>query len=160
MIGKMYPILNRKARISLLAAVIAVVVSLLVTGLYLGTPATAINTPGRDISDHALIDVTDTGAKCSCDKTFTFYLTVRAVDGDATVRITFKDGDSVDFPVDFPSGQTVSIVQAAGGTPGVDDVLTVTSPNGQIVGWVSILTQSGAHPLPSETGSDFCKTIT
>jgi len=152
----METILNRKVP-SIFA--VALLVSLLVAGLVYPMLAAAINTPGRDISDHALFDTTggvDTGAKCSCDKTFEFYLVARAYGGPATIRITFHDGDWIEFPLE--ENGILSFTQAAGGTRGVDDVLTVTVESGDAVGWISILTQSGAHPL-SDTKPNFCITI-
>lgn len=110
------------------------------------------------ISDHALFDTTggDYGAMCSSDKPFVFYLVATAYGGPSTIRITFHDGDMIEFKL-LEDGDRISFTQAAGGTEGVDDLLTVTVESGDAVGWISILTQSNASPL--EPMTNFCETI-
>jgi len=110
------------------------------------------------VTDHALFDTTggDTGAKCSSDKTFEFHLVATAYGGPATIRVTFNDGDWIEFHLNEHS-DWISFTQAAGGTEGVDDVLSVTVESGNVVGWISIRTQNGANPVsPME---NFCETI-
>lgn len=143
-------------------AVLALVIGL--AGSQFLRPASAITSPGEDISDHALFDETsgDTGCTCSSNKSFTFYLSCQASvgGGDAKVRVDFvpdPDPQVVFFPI--PNGQSFSLVQSAGGTPGSDDVLVVTNSFGgnNLVYWCSITTQRGALPLAA-TAPDYCTT--
>jgi len=114
---------------------------------------------GLFVSDHALFDTTggDHGVKVKVlHRTFVFYLSARAYGGPATIRITFADGDWIEFPLKA-ADNVISITQAAGGTPGVDDELVVEVVSGDAVGWVSIQTQKGAKAdkSPPYSGS-FC----
>jgi len=117
---------------------------------------------GEYVADHALFDTTgeDLGAKAKClNRIFEFYLVARAVGGPATIRITFADGDWIEFRLKA-ADDIISFTQAAGGTPGVDDELTVEVVSGDAVGWISIQAQKGAKadPNPPYSGS-FCITI-
>lgn len=88
--------------------------------------------------DFALFDTTggDTGATCESAGKFLIYLSVRAINDTATARVTFADGDLIDFPV--AQDQSFSFTQAVGGTNGVDDVITVSKQGaGNLVGWLS-----------------------
>jgi len=119
------------------------------------------DTEGMFVSDHALFDTTggDHGVKVKVLKrTFVFYLSVRAYGGPATIRITFADGDWIEFPLKA-ADDVISITQAAGGTIGVDNELVVWVVSGNAVGWVSIQTQKGAKAdkNPPYSGS-FCTT--
>jgi len=116
---------------------------------------------GDYVADHALFDTTggDHGAKAKClDRIFEFYLVARAVGGPATIRITFADGDWIEFPLKA-ADDSISFTQAAGGTLGVDDELNVEVVSGNAVGWISIRAQKGAKadPKPPYSGS-FCIT--
>jgi len=97
------------------------------------------------VTDHALFDTTggDTGAKAGSDKTFDFHLVARAIGDSATIRVTFKDGDWIDLPLKA-ADDTISLSQAAGGTPAVDGELVVTVTSGNAAGWVSVRTEKGA----------------
>lgn len=92
-------------------------------------------------ADHALIDQTGGDVEVRCRTTnsspFIVYLAVRAIAGPATLRVTFQDGDFVDYPL--AENQVVSLQQAAGDTNGVDDLIRVTKATGagSIVGWMS-----------------------
>jgi len=117
---------------------------------------------GDYISDHALFDTTsgDLGARCKVlNRIFEFYMVVRAFSGPATIKITFHDGSWLEFPLK-EADATISFTQAAGGTIGVDDELTVTVTEGDAVGWISIRAQKGARAdTKSPYFGSFCVTI-
>lgn len=112
------------------------------------------------VHDHALIDTTggDVNVTCRGQKNtttgevspFEFYASLRAFQGDAVARVTFKDGDYVDFPI--PEDTSFSLSQAAGGTASVDQKIVITRAPGSVghlVGWAS----ASAH-----TGTVLCET--
>ena len=129
-----------RKKISLIGAV-AVVTAALAGGLFTfmasGSPAATTQT-----TDHALFDQSsgDTGAICK-DKVrsgpFEFFGSVHALGADGVLRITFQDGDFIDYAI--PANTSFSLQQAAGDTAGVDKKLTVGSApgSGQLAGWVS-----------------------
>ena len=102
-------------------------------------------------SDFALFDGTNPsteappngGAECTVKGPATFYATVTAHSSGPAgfVRITFSDGDWVQFPIQ--SNGSFSFTQAIGGTKGVDDRIRISNggnPAGaRLVGWVSVL---------------------
>ena len=78
---------------------------------------------------------------------------------DGFVRVTYRDGDFVDFHI--AGGATLQISLVGGGTPGVDDIITVTGGGGAVlIGQISLLTQKGKpHPdLAGQDGESFCTT--
>jgi hypothetical protein len=94
---------------------------------------------------------------------FTLYITMtnRTDLGgtDGFVRVTYNDGDFVDYNI--AAGGTVQITLAGGGTPGVDDLITVTGQGGAIlIGQISLITEKGKpHPgLAGQDGNSFCTT--
>jgi hypothetical protein len=97
---------------------------------------------GGKVADHSLLDQTsgDTGARCRTinSRPFIFYLSVRAINAAATVRIHFQDGSFIDYPL--AENESLSLQQAAGTTDGVDNRIRVRSAPGSagsLVGWVS-----------------------
>jgi hypothetical protein len=97
---------------------------------------------GGKVADHSLLDQTsgDTGARCRTinSRPFIFYLSVRAINAAATVRIHFQDGSFIDYPL--AENESFSLQQAAGTTDGVDNRIRVRSAPGSagsLVGWVS-----------------------
>ena len=73
------------------------------------------------------------------------------------VRTTYRDGDFVDYAI--PVNTTVQISLAAGGTPGTDDGIVVTSAGGAVlIGQASITASSGEKPLPAISSTSFCTT--
>jgi hypothetical protein len=109
-------------------------------------PGFASHTTAKHGSDFALFDETGGDFSVSCgsavtgtnqnNKAYEVHIAMRAINGDAVMRVTFVDGDFVDFPI--PDGTSFSMSQAAGGTPAVDGEVTVTSVGaGQLVGWMS-----------------------
>jgi hypothetical protein len=59
-----------------------------------------------------LVNRPTTGAACSADSAYTWYLSVGNSGADGSVRITYKDGDTVNFPI--AAGQTLQLAQAGG----------------------------------------------
>jgi hypothetical protein len=99
-------------------------------------------------TDHALFDTTnptDTGARCRTTngEPFLFFASVRAFGGAATMRVTFQDGDFIDYTLG--ADESFSLQQAAGGTAGVDNAIRVTAQSGDLVGWVSASRAPGSR---------------
>jgi hypothetical protein len=121
--------------------------------------AQAQGVPGGKVADHSLFDQTsgDAGARCRTtnSRPFIFYLSVRAINAPATVRILFQDGDFIDYLL--AQDESFSLQQAAGTTNGVDNAIRVRSAPGSaglLVGWVS------ASRAPGTTSRVACNTIT
>jgi len=73
------------------------------------------------------------------------------------VHTRYHDGDFVDYAI--PVNTTVQISLAAGGTPGTDDGIVVTSAGGAVlIGQASITASSGGKPLPAISSTSFCTT--
>jgi len=143
-------------------AITAIMITLVIIAAASLTLVQSASQEGMFVSDHALFDTTggDHGVKVKVlHRAFDFYLVVRAYGGPATIRITFADGDWIEFPLKA-ANDVISFTQAAGGTLGVDDALEVKVVSGNAVGWVSIETQKGAKadPNPPYSGS-FCVTF-
>lgn len=109
-------------------------------------------------SDFALFDGTnpanqpDEGAICGAKdlkkgKSFTFYLTVtaHASGPDGFVRLTYKDGDFVQFPI--KSDASFSLSQAAGSKGGADRAVRVSNggSGARLVGAMSAISD---HKTP------------
>jgi len=140
--------------------VVAVAVTLMLT-LSLAPTTQATNTTGRDITDHALMGPsTDQAVGCKSDKSFNVFITMRAV--NATTLSVYFMNDTLGTPDDtlaftLAAGELVNIAQAAGGTPDVDTHLVVSGTNvGDMSGWISISTQTGALGLDS-ADVDYCR---
>ncbi len=69
--------------------------------------------------------------------------------GSGTVRITFRDTDFITFEV--PDGEALSITQALGGVPGVDDVVKITREGGIESLMVSLHAKKGGKDPFDET---------
>ena len=68
---------------------------------------------------------------------------------------TNTEDDFVSYPLAI--GQTLNITQAAGGTPNADTHLVVSGTAlGDLVGWMSMSTQSGANGFDF-TDVDYCR---
>jgi hypothetical protein len=113
---------------------------------------------GGKVADHSLFDQTsgDTGARCRTtnSRPFIFYLSVRAINAAATVRIHFQDGSFIDYPL--AENESFSLQQAAGTTDGVDNAIRVRSApgsTGALVGWVS------ASRVPGTISQVACNTL-
>jgi hypothetical protein len=109
-------------------------------------------------ADHSLFDQTsgDTGARCrtTTSSPFISYLSVRAINAAATVRVLFQDGSFIDYPL--AENESFSLQQAAGTTDGVDNSIRVRSAPGSagsLVGWVS------ASRAPGTTFRVLCNAI-
>jgi hypothetical protein len=77
------------------------------------------------------------------------------------VRVTYQDGDFVEYAI--PTGTTLQITLAGGGTPDVDQIITVTGAGGAVlVGQMSLSTDQGKphRDLFGQTKnpSSFCST--
>jgi hypothetical protein len=100
------------------------------------------------ISDHALIDQTSGDTSVSCRSTnpqaFIVYGAFRAIGGNVTMRVSFKDGDFVDYPI--AQDTSFSLSEAAGGTPTVDKKIVVSTSGGagDLVGWMSAARAPGS----------------
>lgn len=100
------------------------------------------------LADHALIDQTggDTTVFCRAtnNQAFIVYGAFRAFGGDVTMRVAFKDGDFVDYPI--AQDATFSLSEAAGGTPSVDKkiVVSTSAGTGSLVGWMSAARSPGS----------------
>jgi hypothetical protein len=127
---------------------IATAASLIGAVVILATAGTGGAATSGLISDHALIDQTSGDTDVWCRSTngqaFTIYGAFRAIGGDVTMRVTFKDADFVDYPIaqDTP----FSFSEAAGGTPTVDKKIVVSSSGGagDLVGWLSAARAPGS----------------
>jgi hypothetical protein len=144
-----------KTRKTLFAAITVVLAVGVIVGFWT-TAGGAIVTLQKK-ADHSLFDQTggDLGASCRGNGPFGFQVAVRAIDGDAVMRVKFQDGDFIDYPV--ADNSSFSLVQAAGDTQGVDrrlDVVSAPSSVGKLVGWVS------AYRLPSTDTLVACRTLT
>lgn len=124
-------------------------------GLYLVLVPSAGAATGK-LADHSLFDGTagETGVRCRTTngRPFIIHVAVRAIDGDATMRILFRDGSQVDYPV--ANNQSFSLEQAAGTTVGVDIAIRVKISSGKLVGWVSASRAPGTRSLV------LCQTLT
>ena len=106
------------------------------------------------VHDHALFDTTsgDSSVQCgSGSKAFEFNMSMRAINNDTVARVTFQDGDFVNYPI--PQDTSFSLSEAAGDTPGVDGKLVVTTSGGagSLVGWMSANRANGSGAFVSCT---------
>ena len=129
-------------------------------------------------SDFALLDqeptVADVSVQCGATAggnhhakpgafTMNITMTNRSDLGGAAgfVRVTYNDGDFVDYAI--PVDTTLNMTLAGGGTPGTDDIITVTHGTSAavLVGQVSLLASNPVKPissLPGQNGHSFCTT--
>lgn len=140
------------------------------------TPAGPKSAPaaGGQRADFALFDGTDAtapeaGVECGAvlgssknSVGFTFHVTVSNWSDQLKVlRVVYADGDEV-ARYQIPAHTSFSFTQAGGGTPGVDDLITVVAegslPSG-LAGSMSISVPAAAKPHPT-IGQDFCATVT
>jgi len=108
------------------------------------------NNKNNKKSDFALFDGTNPateappngGAECTVKGPATFYGSVSAHSSGPAgfVRVTFSDGDWVQFPI--ASNGSFSFTHAIGGTKGVDDRIRISNGGdaggARLVGWVSV----------------------
>ena len=155
-----------------------ILASILTVGMLFLTPMLACADWFR--SDFALLDqeptVADVSVQCGATRggahhpgpgafTMNITMTNRSDLGGAAgfVRVTYADGDFVDYAI--PVDTTLNMSLAGGGTPGVDDIITVSHGTSAavLVGQVSLLTSNPVKPistLPGQTGRSFCTTTT
>jgi len=134
------------------AAVGLVLVSSLV--LALASAASA------DTSDFALFDGTnpanqpDSGAVCTARSAFTYHVTVANWGADGEVRITYKDGDVVRFPI--KAGASLAFSQAAGSKSGADRAVRVSNGGSaaQLAGSMSAIGQGKPSCLSCDADAD------
>jgi hypothetical protein len=112
----------------------------LCAGLYLTVGGSSAGAATGKVADHTLFDETSGDTQAQCRTTtggaFIVYGSFRAITDDAVLRVTFQDGDFVDYPI--PQDTSFSFQQAAGTTAGVDQRIRVTSVGtGDLVGWLS-----------------------
>lgn len=114
--------------------------SVVITALLLAGSASA-GVRG-DFTDFTLFDQTggDTNARCrtTSGDPFEFNASVRAINDDAIMRVTFRDGDFIDYPI--PQDTSFSLHQIAGTDVGVDNRIIVSAAPtsvGVLVGWLS-----------------------
>lgn len=137
-----------KKRLTGLAVALAAVTT---ASLFILWPAAA-QTSGK-VADHSLIDQTSGATFVQCRTTnsraFDVHATLRAFGGDVTVRVSFQDGDFVDYPV--AQDEVLSFSQTAGSTNGVNNRIRISKSGGTgfIVGWMSAgrLDNSGSFVL-------------
>ena len=98
-------------------------------GLTLGLLVATAAAAKADTSDFALFDGTtnlaDSGAVCSANSAFTYNVAVANWGADGEVRITFKDGDIIRFPL--ASGASFAFTQAAGSKGRADRAIRVSN---------------------------------
>ena len=138
-------------------ATAATLVLALTLGLVLGggSASTSAGAATGKVADHALFDQTSGDTFTLCRTTnagaFNLYGSFRAINADAVLRVTFQDGDFVDYPI--PQDTSFSFQQVAGTTSGVDQRIKVTSVGtGELVGWLS------ASGLPGTGSLVRCRT--
>ena len=125
------------------------IVAVLGLAMYLLLPSAGAAT-GK-VSDHALFDGTggDTTVWCRTTNSspFDVHLAFRAINGDATLRVTFQDTDWVDYPI--AQDTSFALTEAAGGTGLVDRKLLVSQAGGtgKLVGWMSAGRMPGTAAL-------------
>ena len=130
--------------------VITILVLLLSSGGTAATKKSQTQPAGGKKTDFVIFDETnpgpprDTGGTCQggSHSQWDFHIAVRAINGDATLRIAFGPlaDEWVDYPV--PDNTSFSLDESAGSTPGDDTILTVSDPTyspggGKLVGWFS-----------------------
>ncbi len=100
-----------------------------------------------DQSDFALFDGSNpanqpnSGAVCSANSAFTYHVTVANWGPNGEVRITYKDGDIVRFPI--AAGASFSFTQAARGRGGASAAVRVSNGGSaaQLAGSMSAIGQ-------------------
>jgi hypothetical protein len=101
------------------------------SGLALALLLATVAAASADTSDFALFDGTnptnqaDSGAVCSANSSFTYHVTVANWGDDGEVRITYKDGDFVRFPI--AAGASFAFSQAAGSKGRADRAVRVSN---------------------------------
>ena len=104
-----------------------------------------VTVASADQSDFALFDgsnpanLPNSGAVCSANSAFTYHVTVANWGPNGEVRITYKDGDIVRFPI--AAGASFSFSQAAG--KGADAAVRVSNGGSaaQLAGSMSAIGQ-------------------
>lgn len=136
------------------------IVALLSMGLLGLSGSWTVSSADDSQSDFALLDTTDTNVACGARRgdlsgpakptAFEIYITMSNFGADGFVRVTYEDGDSVDYQI--ATGETLNINLSAGGTPGADQLIVVEESGGaDLRGQISILTHRKSKPHPSIT---------
>lgn len=133
-----------------------ILVSLVLASLaVLGLATTA----AADNSDFAFFDGSnpanqpDAGAVCSANSAFTYHVAVANWGPDGEVRITYKDGDFIRFPI--KAGASFAFSQAAGGSKAIDGALRVSNGGSaaQLAGSMSAIGQGKPTCISCDAGS-------
>jgi hypothetical protein len=112
-----------------------------------------------DTSDFALFDGTnptnqpDSGAVCRSHSAFTYHVVVANWGADGEVRITYKDGDIIRFPI--AAGASFALSQAAGSKGGADRAVRVSNGGSaaQLAGSMSAIGQGRPHCISCDADS-------
>ncbi len=110
-------------------------------------------------SDFALFDGTnpanqpDSGATCVANSAFTYHVVVANWGGDGEVRITYKDGDLIRFPI--AAGASFAFSQAAGSKGGADRAVRVSNGGSaaQLAGSLSAIGQGKPRCISCDADS-------
>lgn len=113
-------------------SVLTVIAALVALTFFVGySPNVSAQTPtGQNQSDQAILDAGDEdaifcGVEQKSAEAYTLHVSASATEGDnLTLRITFRDGDSIAYPI--PNGTSFSVTHALGGVPDVDDQVKIT----------------------------------
>ena len=116
-------------------------------GLTLGVLLASAAAAKADTSDFALFDGTqvantESGAVCSANSAFTYNVVVANWGADGVIRITYKDGDILRFPI--AAGASVAFSQAAGSKGRADRAVRISNDEGsaaQLTGSMSAIGQ-------------------
>jgi hypothetical protein len=90
-----------------------------------------VGTASADVSDFSFFDGTNpanqpnAGAICGSNSAFTYHLVVQNWGPDGRVRITYPDGDFINF--ELAQGQSFSMSQAAGNKSGDSRAIRVSN---------------------------------
>jgi hypothetical protein len=112
-----------------------------------------------DTSDFALFDGTnpanqpDSGAVCRAHSAFTYHVVVANWGADGEVRITYKDGDIIRFPI--AAGASFAFSQAAGSKGGADRAVRVSNGGSaaQLAGSMSAVGQGKPQCISCDADS-------
>ena len=120
---------------------------------------TAVSIASADQADFALFDGSNpanqpnAGAVCSANSAFTYHVAVANWGADGEVRITYKDGDIIRFPI--KAGASFAFSQAAGAKSGADRAVRVSNGGSaaQLAGSMSAIGQGKPTCLSCDADS-------
>jgi hypothetical protein len=115
-------------------------------GLTLGVLLASAAAAKADTSDFALFDGTqvantESGAVCSANSAFTYNVALANWGADGVIRITYKDGDILRFPI--AAGASFAFSQAAGSKGRADRAVRISNEGSgaQLTGSMSAIGQ-------------------